>query len=275
MQNPGPIGVFDSGYGGLTIYQELVAALPEYDFVYLGDNARVPYGTRSFETVYKYTKECVELLFDKNCHLVVLACNTASAKALKTIQQQDLSERDDLKKVLGVLRPTTERAGELTRNGHLGICATKGTVKSNSYTIEIARFFPELQVTQQACPMWVPLVENGEQDSLAAEYYVRKNIQQLLERDPEVDAILLACTHYPILQPILERVLPENIKVISQGSIVAKSMVNYLVRHPEVNQLCSKNAVSEFYTTESPDEFDEKARDFLGKDIAAKLLKSN
>lgn len=267
MQRPGPIGVFDSGYGGLTIYKELVAALPGYDFVYLGDNARVPYGTRSFETVYKYTQQCVERLFDMNCHLVVLACNTASAKALRNIQQHDLPQREDLKRVLGVLRPTTERAGDLTRNGHLGICATEGTVRSSSYSIEIARFFPEVKVTQEACPMWVPLVENGEQNSLAAEYYVRKNVQQLMEKDPEIDAILLACTHYPILQPILEKILPEAIKVISQGSIVANSLVDYLARHPEVDGLCAKAKNRKFYTTDCPEEFAEKALLFTGEEI--------
>lgn len=272
MQEPGPIGVFDSGYGGLTVFKELEKELPDYDFIYLGDNARVPYGTRSFETVYKYTRSCVNELFEMGCHLVILACNTASAKALRAIQRKDLKDHKGVKKVLGVLRPTTERAGELTQNGHLGILATEGTVKSESYLIEIARFFPEVVATQHACPMWVPLVENGEHDSLAAEFYVRKNLQELFEKDQEIDSILLACTHYPILAPIIRKVLPPEVNLISQGPIVAESLVDYLKRHAEVDALCSKKGFRAFFTTDSPSDFEEKAALFMGHRVTAQSV---
>lgn len=272
MQNAGPIGVFDSGYGGLTVFKELVKALPEYDFIYLGDNARVPYGTRSFESVYKYTWQCVQALFAQNCNLVVLACNTASAKALRSIQQNNLLHLNEAKKVLGVLRPTTEIADKLTQNGHLGIFATEGTVKSESYRIEIERFFPHIKVSQEACPMWVPLVENGHFDTEAADVFIRENIASLLQKDPDIDSVVLACTHYPLLEPKIKAFLPAHIQVISQGVLVAQSLADYLQRHPEVAQQCTKTGMRRFYTTDSPTSFSTLARVFLGQEVTAKYL---
>ncbi|MFY0675336.1 MAG: glutamate racemase [Bacteroidia bacterium] len=267
MQQAGPIGVFDSGYGGLTVYKELVKALPQYDFVYLGDNARVPYGTRSFETVYQYTWQCVQQLFKLNCHLVILACNTASAKALRSIQQNDLPKFKEHKRVLGVLRPSTEKAGEMTKSGHLGIFATEGTVRSKSYEIEIAKFFPEVEVSQQACPMWVPLVENDEYDKLGADYFVKQYIEALLAQDADIDMVLLACTHYPLLEPKIKEFLPEHIQVVSQGELVANSLKDYLNRHQEMDSLITKSGKRQFFTTESPEKFSDKAELFLGEEI--------
>jgi glutamate racemase len=240
---PGPIGVFDSGYGGLTVFKEIVKQLPQYDYIYLGDNARVPYGTRSFDTVYHYTWECVQKLFEMNCSLVILACNTASAKALRTIQQHDLIQRKDYKRVLGV-----------------------------SYTIEIQKFFPEVTVFQEACPMWVPLVENNEHNSDGANYFIQKHVNQLLQQSPQIDTVLLACTHYPLLLPKLKQFLPAHINIIQQGEIVAGSLVNYLQRHPEMNQFCTKNNTRVFYTTESTDGFNEKASLFFDASIQSKHL---
>lgn len=272
MQSPGPIGVFDSGYGGLTVYKELVKALPDYDFIYLGDNARVPYGTRSFETVYEYTWECVQRLFHMNCHLVILACNTASAKALRSIQQKNLPEIEAHKRVLGVIRPSTEKAGEMTRNGHLGIFATEGTVRSKSYEIEIEKFFPEIKVSQQACPMWVPLVENDEYNKQGADYFVKQYIDELLAQDAEIDTVLLACTHYPLLEPKIREFLPDHIQVVSQGELVANSLKDYLIRHAEMDDLITKNGNRRFFTTESPEKFSEKAELFLGETIEVEKL---
>lgn len=272
-QQAGPIGVFDSGYGGLTVFKEIVKQLPAYDFLYLGDNARVPYGTRSFETVYQYTLECVNHLFAKGCSLVILACNTASAKALRTIQQNDLPKRKSLRKVLGVIRPTTEIVGDYTLSGHIGVLATQGTVASQSYVIEIGKFFPEVKVFQQACPMWVPLVESQEHESPGADYFVEKYLKALMTQSPAIDTIILACTHYPLLWNKLKKYLPENVTLLSQGEIVAKSLVDYLNRHPEVAELCSTEGKKEFYTTESAENFNKKATLFMGSEVTSKHLK--
>ncbi len=268
----GPIGIFDSGYGGLTVFREIVAKLPEYDYVYLGDNARVPYGTRSFETVYAYTKECVERLFAMNCHLVILACNTASAKALRTIQQQDLPSYADLRKVLGVIRPTTEVIGDYTRTRHIGILATRGTVRSASYPIEIQKFFPDITVYQQPCPLWVPLVENNELDSEGAAYFVEQDIRRLLLQSPEIDTVVLACTHYPLLLPLIKRFIPPRIQVLAQGELVANSLADYLRRHSEVETLCTKNGRIQFFTTDNAVDFEEKTARFYGQPVKASEL---
>lgn len=268
----GPIGIFDSGYGGLTVFREIVARLPEYDYVYLGDNARVPYGTRSFETVYAYTKECVEKLFAMNCHLVVLACNTASAKALRTIQQHDLPLYADLRKVLGVIRPTTEVISDYTRTRQIGILATRGTVKSGSYPIEIQKFFPDIRVYQHACPLWVPLVENNELDSAGAAYFVEKDIKQLLQQSPDIDTVILACTHYPLLLPLIKRFMPPHIRVLAQGQLVANSLADYLKRHGEIERLCTKGGDVQFFTTDNAADFEEKTTRFYGQPVKASEL---
>lgn len=268
----GPIGIFDSGYGGLTVFKEIVRLLPQYDYVYLGDNARVPYGTRSFETVYQYTKECTEQLFRQGCRLVILACNTASAKALRTIQQIDLPQYPQLHKVLGVIRPTAESIGQFTKSKAIGILATAGTVNSNSYLIECQKFFPDIQVYQQACPLWVPLVENNEIDNPGSSYFVKKSIDLLLEQNPSIDLFVLACTHYPLLQPTIRKLAPPHIGILSQGELVAKSLVDYLARHPEVESLCSKGGSQRFYSTETPENFNDKAALFFGKQVFAEQL---
>jgi len=265
----GPIGIFDSGYGGLTVFREISRKLPQYDYVYLGDNARIPYGTRSFETVYSFTKECVEYLFSVGCRLVILACNTASAKALRTIQQTDLPKHAELRKVLGVIRPTTEIIGNYTATRHVGILATAGTVKSASYPIEIHKFFPDITVHQQACPFWVPLVENNELDSPGAAYFVESDIKQLLKQSPQIDTVILACTHYPLLLPLIRRFTPPHVKILSQGGLVANSLANYLQRHPEVETLCTKGGAVQFFTTDSEVDFEERAAGFYGRKITA------
>lgn len=272
VQKAGPIGVFDSGFGGLTVFKEVVKQLPENDYIYLGDNARVPYGTRSFETVYNYTLECVNHLFDLGCNLVILACNTASAKALRTIQQNDLPKRGDFRRVLGVIRPTSEIIGEFSKSGHIGVFATQGTVNSESYVIEASKFFPAARIFQEACPMWVPLVENNEHLSRGADYFVKKNIDQLLLKSTEIDTVLLACTHYPLLEPKIREFLPSGIKLVLQGEIVARSLADYLRRHPEINGLCTKTGQKEFYTTESAEGFNVKAKIFLGEAVEARHL---
>lgn len=268
----GPIGIFDSGYGGLTVFKEIKTQLPQYDYIYLGDNARVPYGTRSFSTVYQYTLECVNHLFEMGCHLVILACNTASAKALRTIQQIDLPQHHNLRKVLGVIRPTTEIIGRLTNTREVGVMATSGTVNSGSYVIEINKFFPDIQVYQEACPMWVPLVENNEIASEGAHYFVKQHIDRLLKQSGDIDSIILACTHYPLLLPLIEKYLPPSVQVITQGGIVAKSLVDYLLRHPEVANCCTKNGTVQFFTTENAANFNEKAALFYGIDVKASHL---
>jgi glutamate racemase len=260
------IGVFDSGYGGLTILEQFRALLPEYDYVYLGDNARTPYGTRSFDVVYQYTLQCVKKLFEMDCALVILACNTASAKALRTIQQKDLPLIDPNRRVLGVIRPTVEAIGNLTQTRHVGLLGTEGTIESGSYPMEVSKLFPDVVVTGQACPMWVPLVENNEFDSAGADYFIQKNINQLLEKDPQIDTIILGCTHYPLLIKKIRQFTPEHIQLVPQGEYVAHSLQDYLKRHLEMDVRCSKNGISRFLTTESTAKFEESASIFLSQD---------
>jgi len=270
-----PIGVFDSGYGGLTILREIVDTLPEYDYLYLGDNARAPYGNRSFETVYEFTLECIQWFFSQGCDLVILACNTASAKALRTIQQNDLPLINTEKRVLGVIRPTSEVIGQYSHTGHVGVMGTVGTVQSGSYLLEIAKFFPELKVTQEACPEWVDLVERNAFDTPEADALVKKHIDHLLTADAGIDTILLACTHYPLLLPLISRHIPDNMKVISQGTIVAASLKEYLQRHPEMDARCGKSGNIKFVTTGSTAEFDSHASIFFGKNVVSEGLKLN
>jgi glutamate racemase len=263
----GPIGVFDSGYGGLTILSDIREQLPQYDYLYLGDNARAPYGTRSFDVVYEYTLQAVKELFDRGCYLVILACNTASAKALRTIQQNDLPGLFPDRRVLGVIRPSTEILGALTSTGHVGVLATEGTVRSESYVIELHKFSPDTVVNQQACPMWVPLIENNRHLSEAGKMFIKEDVDQLLASDPLIDVILLGCTHYPLVKNYLEEIVPPHVKIVSQGSIVAKSLEDYLVRHPEMEIRCSKNGTIEFLTTENSKTFDEKASVFFNSTV--------
>lgn len=272
MQITGPIGVFDSGYGGLTILKEIQQALPQYDYLYLGDNARAPYGSRSFDVIYDYTWEAVQALFDRGCSLVILACNTASAKALRSIQQKNLPETAPNKRVLGVIRPSAEALESFTSSNHVGILATEGTVKSESYVIELAKFAPDLTVHQHACPMWVPLVENNQFDSAGGHFFIQQDIDLLLAQDDKIDTILLGCTHYPILQSVIESKLPSTIQVISQGAIVAASLVTYLQRHPEIDGCCTQNGSTQFLTTENAAVFNEKASRLLGKSILASSI---
>ena len=262
-----PIGIFDSGYGGLTVLKEIAAKLPGYDYIYLGDNARSPYGTRSFETVYSYTLESVKWLFKRGCSLVILACNTASAKALRSIQQNDLEKIDASKRVLGVIRPTTEIIGQFSKTGNVGILATNGTVISNSYPIEIQKFFPKVKVFQEACPMWVPLIENNEYNTPGADYFIQKNINNLLQQSGAIDTILLACTHYPLLLQKIKQVVPADISVLSQGEIVADSLKLYLEKHTQLEEKCSKNGQISFFTTDSAEDFDNHAGIFYGKPV--------
>ncbi len=263
----GPIGVFDSGYGGLTVLKEIAVKLPEYDYIYLGDNARAPYGPRSFETIYQYTLQCVEWFFKQGCPLVILACNTASAKALRSIQQINLPTIDPAKRVLGVIRPTSEIIGKFTHSNKVGVLGTAGTIQSLSYPIEIEKFYPDITVYQQACPMWVPLVENNEYTSEGADYFINKYLQQILSQSNDIDTLLLACTHYPLLIDKIKGFIPANITVLSQGKIVANSLLNYLERHQEIAELCTKNGQSTFYTTDSTEDFDQKASIFYGKPV--------
>lgn len=268
-QIAGPIGIFDSGYGGLTILEEIRKQLPDYDYLYLGDNARTPYGTRSFDVVYKFTLQCVEYLFRQGCHLVILACNTASAKALRTIQQHDLPRMDPERRVLGVIRPTVEEVGKLTETKHVGLFATSGTVQSDSYPLEIRKIFPEVQVVSEACPMWVPLIENNEHLNEGADYFVKKHAKKLMDSDNLIDTVILGCTHYPLLRSKIENELPADVRVISQGEIVARSLADYLQRHPEMDAKCSKNGTSHYLTTENPGKFSSSASIFLSEDIQA------
>ncbi|MEJ7912723.1 MAG: glutamate racemase, partial [Chitinophagaceae bacterium] len=254
-----PIGVFDSGYGGLTVLRELIKGLPQYDYLYLGDNARAPYGNRSYETVYRYTLQCVEWLLHQNCPLIILACNTASAKALRTIQQNDLQRLSPASRVLGVIRPTTEVIGDYSSSQHIGILGTTGTIQSQSYLLEIQKFFPQLNIVQEACPMWVPLIENGEHLGEGADYFIEKHIHQVLTVDPEIDTLLLACTHYPLLLDKIKQILPAGIQLVAQGEIVTRSLEQYLLRHPNMNERISQLGQRLFFTTDSPDEFNEKA----------------
>lgn len=266
-QTPGPIGVFDSGYGGLTILKAIRELLPQYDYAYLGDNARAPYGTRSFDIVYQFTRQAVLKLFEMGCQLVILGCNTASAKALRSIQQNDLPKIDPQRRVLGVIRPTAEIVGKLTQTKHIGILATPGTTKSDSYNIEINKLWPELDVTGVACPLWVPIVENNEATGAGADYFVKKRIDHILWLDPDIDTLILGCTHYPILMPKIKQYVPDGIKIVSQGEYVAESLKDYLTRHTEIDARCTKNGTAHYYTTENAEKFKEVARIFVTDDI--------
>ncbi|MBC7416543.1 MAG: glutamate racemase, partial [Pedobacter sp.] len=248
LQNA-PIGIFDSGYGGLTVFRAIADRLPEYDYIYLGDNARSPYGDQPFDVIYKYTLQCVEWLFSQGCELIILACNTASAKALRTIQERDLPLKYPNKRVLGVIRPTAEVIGGFTKTEHVGIMGTRGTVNSGSYLLEIKKFFPDVHVFQQSCPMWVPLIENNEYLQPGADFFVEEYCSTLLAQDEEIDCVLLACTHYPLLLPKLEKIFPSNIKILTQGNIVANSLADYLARHPKMEETISKNRQKKFYTS--------------------------
>lgn len=269
MQTQHPIGVFDSGYGGLTVLREIVNKLPQYDYIYMGDNARAPYGNRSFQTVYHYTLQCVKWFFNQGCPLVILACNTASAKALRTIQQNDLPLMAPGRRVLGVIRPTAEIIGNFSETKNVGILATHGTVVSESYPMEIAKFFPDLKVYQEACPMWVPLIENNEYEGNGADYFIKNNLQHIFEKGKTIDVLLLACTHYPLLRKKIEEHLPVVVKLLSQGEIVAESLANYLFRHPEIEQQCSKNGQRYFFTTDSVTDFNNCATNFYGETVEA------
>lgn len=265
----GKIGIFDSGYGGLTVMRSIVDALPGYDYLYLGDNARAPYGSRSFETVYQYTLECVNWLFDHGCELVILACNTASAKALRQIQQVDLPKRSDQKRVLGVIRPTTEQLGHLTQTGVVGVMGTEGTVKSGSYPIELSKFFPELVVEQEACPMWVYLVEHNQRTGEGADYFVKQHVDRIFQRNPKIDTLLLACTHYPLLTETIKKFVPEGVKLISQGRLVAERLEDYLARHPEMEARLRRAGSRNFVTTDDRETFEKQASLFFGEPIVA------
>lgn len=266
---PTPIGIFDSGYGGLTILEQIRKELPAYDYLYLGDNARTPYGTRSFEVVYKYTLECVKYLFDRGCRLIILACNTASAKALRTIQQNDLPNIAPGRRVLGVIRPTIEKIGELTKTNHIGLMATLGTVQSDSYPLEIQKLYPEIEITSQACPLLVPLIENNEHNTAGAEYFIKKYVDSLMAFDNKIDNVILGCTHYPLVAKQIKNYLPENVSILAQGELVAKSLADYLQRHSEIEKKCSKNGTCHYLTTENSDKFSVSASIFLLEKIEA------
>ena len=269
---PAPIGVFDSGYGGLTILSKIREALPEYDYIYLGDNARTPYGTRSFEIVYEFTLQAVNKLFEMGCHLVILACNTASAKALRTIQMNDLPNIDPDRRVLGVIRPTAECIGSMTQTRHVGILATAGTIKSESYPLEVHKLFEDIKVSGEACPMWVPLVENNEANGEGADFFIRKYIDNLLAKDRQIDTLVLGCTHYPILLPKIQKFIPQGVKVVAQGEYVATSLKDYLHRHPEMDMKCTREGKCRFYTTEAEDKFIESASMFLNENITVQRI---
>ena len=266
---PGPIGVFDSGYGGLTILDEIRRKLPQYDYIYLGDNARAPYGTRSFDIVYRFTLEAVRYLFEQGCQLVILGCNSASAKALRSIQQNDLPAIDPDRRVLGVIRPTVEKIGEITKTGNIGIVGTPGTIRSHSYEMEIEKLYPGFRTFTQACPMWVPLVENGEATGEGTDYFVKRDVERLMAQNPGIDTVILGCTHYPLLKDKVEKYVPEGVTVLSQGAIVADSLADYLNRHPEMTARCSKGATCRYLTTESSDKFSESATVFLSEPVEA------
>lgn len=264
---PGPIGVFDSGYGGLTILKEIRRRLPQYDYIYLGDNARAPYGTRSFELIFDFTRQAVEKFFSLGCHLVVIACNTASAKALRSIQQQVLPLKAPDRRVLGVIRPTVEVLGSETHSGHVGLLATPGTVNSHSYLLEVEKLNPEMKITEKDCPMWVPLVETGEASGPGADYFVEKYISEILDADPEIDTLILGCTHYPILLPKIRQFTPENIRILPQGELVADSLADYLKRHPEIETKCTRGGSLQYLTTETPEKFNRLASLFMEQPV--------
>lgn len=272
MLTPGPIGVFDSGYGGLTILSEIQSLMPQYDYCYLGDNSRAPYGSRSFDIVYEFTKEAVITLFDRGCNLVILACNTASAKALRTIQQKDLPEIAPDKRVLGVIRPTVEAIDAITRSKHVGVLGTIGTIQSESYPIEINKLFPDVIVTSVACPMWASLVENREYDNEGADYFIKKNLDQILSKDPLIDTLILGCTHYPLLLNKIRQFLPSTVHAIAQGDYVAKSLQDYLSRHKDMDSACTKGGRTQYFTTESSHKFSEAASIFLNKEVSAERI---
>lgn len=269
---PGPIGVFDSGYGGLTILSKIREALPQYDYIYLGDNARTPYGTRSFDIVYEFTLQAVTKLFEMGCHLVILACNTASAKALRSIQINDLPQLDPMRRVLGVIRPTVECIGSITQSRHIGVLATAGTIKSESYPLEVHKLFPDIQVSGKACPMWVPLVENNEAQGEGTDYFIRKYIDELLAKDKQIDTVILGCTHYPLLLPKIEQYMPTGITTIAQGELVGASLKDYLRRHTEMDKDCTKGGNCIYYTTEAEDKFIESASTFLNEEVTVKRI---
>lgn len=269
---PGPIGVFDSGYGGLTILKGIRETLPQYDYLYLGDDARTPYGTRSFDVVYRFTRQAVEALFSRGCQLVILACNTASAKALRSIQQKDLPGWDPSRRVLGVVIPTVEALGHITKNGNIGLLGTPGTVSSGTYDIEIAKFFPQFRTVSVACPMWVPLVENKEFDSPGADYFVKKYVDELFTQEPEIDTVILGCTHYPLLIDKIRREIGSRATIVTQGELVGASLADYLRRHPEMDAKCTKGGSCEFLTTENPDKFTELAEIFLQTPLKASRI---
>jgi glutamate racemase len=268
----GPIGVFDSGYGGLTVLKEITTTLPQYDYVYLGDNARAPYGSRSFDTIYQYTLECVQALFEMNCPLIVLACNTASARALRTIQQKNLPLIDPQKRVLGIIRPTAEIVGNYTLTNHVGVLGTSGTIASESYVLEIEKLSPQIKVHQEACPMWVPLVENNELNNAGTDFFVEKHLQHLFNQSPLIDTLLLGCTHYPLLMETIQKFIPQNVTVLSQGNIVASSLADYLKRHPQLEAHLTRNNTRKFYTTDTPDNFDSHATLFYGSTVKSEHL---
>ncbi|MBF1645333.1 MAG: glutamate racemase [Prevotella sp.] len=266
-QQPGPIGVFDSGYGGLTILHGIRQLLPDYDYIYLGDNARAPYGSRSFDVVYQFTRQAVMKLFESGCQLVILGCNTASAKALRSIQQNDLPKLDPQRRVLGVIRPTAEVIGKLTHSRHVGVLATEGTIKSHSYKLEIQKLWDDVTVTGIPCPLWVPIIENNEADTPGADYFVKKRIDLILERDPQIDTLILGCTHYPILMPKIRKHVPENVQIVAQGEYVAESLQDYLRRHPDMEQRCTKHGTVRYLTTENPEKFKENAQIFIHEEV--------
>ncbi len=268
--HPGPIGVFDSGYGGLTVLRSLRQALPEADFIYLGDNGRAPYGTRSFELVYEFTLQAVRYLFARGCQLVILACNTASAKALRSIQQRDLPGIDPARRVLGVIRPTAEAVGTITKSGAVALVGTPGTVASQSYDMELAKLYPSVKLYSHACPMWVPLVENMEAEGPGADYFVKRDLEAVLSNNPAIDTLILGCTHYPLLLSKIRKYAPEGLTVLPQGDIVAASLLDYLRRHPEMDAMITRNGTTDYITTEAPDKFSALAAAFMGEAVTAR-----
>lgn len=266
-QTPGPIGVFDSGYGGLTVLHGIRQLLPDYDYMYLGDNARAPYGSRSFEVVYQFTRQAVLKLFSMGCHLVILGCNTASAKALRTIQQRDLPEWDPSRRVLGIIRPTAEAIGGLTKSRHVGVLATEGTIRSHSYDLEIQKLFPDIKLSGVACPLWAAIVEANEADSPGADYFVQKRINQLMRKDPDIDTIILGCTHYPLLMSSVVKNIPDGVRIVAQGTYVAHSLQQYLLRHPDMEGMITKGGQCRYLTTESEERFSETAQIFLHENV--------
>ncbi len=273
MNRKHPIGIFDSGYGGLTVLKAIRNQLPQYDYIYLGDNARTPYGTRSFEVVYEYTLEAVKKLFAMDCELVILACNTASAKALRNIQQNYLPQYAPHRRVLGVIRPSVEKVIQITKKSHVGVLGTPGTVSSGSYAIEIDKLSANtITVTQEACPMWVPIVENNEIGTPGADYFVQKNMQSLFAKDPQIDTIILGCTHYPLLIQTIKKFIPNEVNVLDQGPVVAEKLANYLLRHPEIENQCAMQGTIKYFTTENANSFNQKASVFLGETVRAKTI---